>query len=115
MPSHVVVYFAKETAGSFDEAGPWPRARGGAIAVAAGCRGSGTCVGGVAGRGAAEAVVPKAHSGYGVSVEERSDKRLTEMGGRSCALGSLCFFQRTSLVVPACSMESRSLGSSRGR
>jgi hypothetical protein len=32
------------------------------------------------------------------------------MGGRSCALGSLCFFQRTSLVVPACSMQSRSLG-----
>ena len=62
MPSHVVVYFAQETARFFDEAGAWPGARGGAIAVAAGCRGSG----GVTGRGAAEAVVPEAHSGYGV-------------------------------------------------
>jgi hypothetical protein len=99
VPSHVVVYFAKETAGFFDEAGAWLGARGGAIAVAAGCGGSGTCVGGAAGRGAAEAVVPKAHSGYGFSFEERSDKRLTEVGGRGRALGSLCFSRRTSLVV----------------
>jgi hypothetical protein len=99
MPSHVVVYFAEETAGFFDEAGAWPSARGGAIAVATGCRGSGTCVGGVTGRGAADAAVPKAHSGYGVSFEERSDKRLIEMRGRGCALGRLCFSRRASLVV----------------
>jgi hypothetical protein len=97
MPSHVVIYFAKETAGFFDEAGAWPGARGGAIAVAAGCRGSGTCMGGVAGRGAAEAVVPKAHSGYGVSFKERSDKRLTEVGGRGCALEGLYFFGEQAL------------------
>ena len=53
--------------------------------------------------------------GMEFSFEERSDKRSTEMGGRDCALESLCFSQRTSLGVLACSMDSRSLGSSNGR
>src|SRR5436305_749619 len=42
--------------------------------------------------------------GYGVSFEERSDKRLTEIGGRGCALGSL------NLVLLACSYRFTQVG-----
>jgi hypothetical protein len=87
--SHVVIYFAQETACSVYKTRSWACSRrGGTVAVAAGRGGSG----GATGRGSAGAAVPEAHYSW-ASFCGRKEARNIKVGDRGFALRSVAFGQ----------------------